>query len=116
MRPRASSGVAPSTVARPACGRSRPARIRSSVVFPAPFAPKTATVAPAGSANDTSRSATRSPYARPTPSSATTGALVAVAAVAMAGVPAQRLDRVLEHRRDHGEQLLDRLGAAGEVD
>src|SRR6185503_7841460 len=98
------------------CGRSSPARIRSSVVLPAPLAPNTATVAPAGSENDTSRSATRSPYARPTPSSATAGALVAGAAVAMARVPAQRLHRVLQHRRDHGEELLDRLRAAGEVD
>ena len=34
----------------------------------------------------------------------------------MAGVAPQRLDRVPEHRRDHGEELLDRLRAAGEVD
>ena len=45
----------------PRCGRSSVARMRSSVVLPAPLAPNTASVCPASSASDTPESATRSP-------------------------------------------------------
>src|SRR6266496_5416769 len=51
----------PVTCADPACGRINPASTLSSVVFPAPFGPKIASVCPAVRLNDTSSSATTRP-------------------------------------------------------
>ena len=45
----------------PLLGTSAPARICSSVVFPAPLGPMTATSSPRWDSNETSRSAIRSP-------------------------------------------------------
>ena len=53
---------------RPASGSRIPARIESSVVLPAPLGPITASSSPGAAANDTSRSAARSPKLLPTPS------------------------------------------------
>ena len=51
----------PRTSTSPSLGRSSVARIRTRVVLPAPFGPRTARVAPAASSNETSSRATRSP-------------------------------------------------------
>ena len=51
----------PSTEMLPAVGRSSVAQIRSSVDFPAPLGPSTASVSPAATSTSTSRSAQRSP-------------------------------------------------------
>ena len=98
----------PSTRATPRCGRSSVARIRSSVVLPAPLAPKTASVSPSSSASVTPASATRSPYARPTSASSI--------ALMVRRVPAEGAHHVLERRREHREELVDRLRRAREVD
>src|SRR3954449_53924 len=98
----------PSTRATPWCGRSSVARIRSRVVLPAPLAPKTASVSPSSSSSDTPASATRSPYARLTSASSI--------ALMVRGVTAQGAHHVLERRREHREELVDRLRGAREVD
>src|SRR6516162_4419735 len=64
----------PSTRTRPAVGESRPATMLSSVDLPQPLGPTTATNAPAGTVNDTSRNAQYGPASgvansRVTPSS-----------------------------------------------
>src|SRR3954468_11698733 len=82
--------------------------MRSRVVLPAPFAPNTASVSPCSSESVTPASATRSPYARPTSASSI--------ALMVRRVPAEGAHHVLERRREHGEELLDRLRRAGEVD
>jgi hypothetical protein len=51
----------PSTVTRPALGAKRPSRIAMVVVLPAPFAPSSAVVLPAGTAKLRSETATTSP-------------------------------------------------------
>lgn len=55
-------GITPSpplTDTVPPCGWSSPDRSRSSVVFPAPFAPTRATTAPSATRNEASPSSTR---------------------------------------------------------
>ena len=49
----------PVRVTAPACGTRSPVTIRSSVVFPAPLAPTSATLAPSPTRNETSSSSTR---------------------------------------------------------
>src|SRR5881628_3160213 len=55
----------PVTDAVPRCGRIRPASTLSSVVLPAPFGPKTASVWPGARVNETSSSATTRPPPSP---------------------------------------------------
>src|SRR5919197_1360040 len=109
MRPRirhASAGsAAPSTRAVPPWGRSRPASTRSSVVFPAPFAPKTPSVSPAPTSTLIPASAGRSPYLRSSPSSAMTGSFTL-----------ERLGGVAQRRLDDRPRLADRLRRAREID
>ena len=56
-----SRGGAPSTVTVPAAGRCRPARQDSSVDFPAPLTPVTATISPSATVRSTSSSTTKLP-------------------------------------------------------
>ena len=64
----------PKSDAVPACGCSRPSRMRSSVVLPPPFGPATATNSPSSTARLTSRSTGGPPgYAKVTPSSSASG-------------------------------------------
>ena len=64
-----SAGVSlvPSSVTSPALGLMSPARILSSVVFPAPFGPTMASVSPGASVRSSPRSTTRGPKARRMP-------------------------------------------------
>ena len=56
--------LTPAMCAAPLVGRSSPARIRRSVVFPAPFGPNSARHSPSFTANVSPRIATRRPNAR----------------------------------------------------
>ena len=47
----------PSKVTVPLNGGTNPETVRASVLFPAPFAPSTATTEPSGTSIDTSKSA-----------------------------------------------------------
>ncbi len=53
---------APPTVTEPASAFTRPAMIDNSVLFPAPFRPRSETIDPAWTSNDAPRSAAISPY------------------------------------------------------
>src|SRR4051794_1752556 len=91
--------------------------MRRSVVLPAPLGPKTASVVPRATVSVTSRSTTRSPYARPSPSQAMAGAAAAASVSAgMLRVAPQRPDGVRQDDLQHAERLLHRLRVAGEVD
>src|SRR3954468_22218452 len=104
--------ASPSTWTVPACGRSRPASTRSSVDFPAPFGPSTASSDPAGTAAVTSRSARRSPRRRLRPASSTAGRSVAGGAASTAH---ELLSGGGEGGRDDREELADGLRRAREV-
>jgi hypothetical protein len=58
---RACAGSMSPKVTPPASGRTKPARVRSRVVLPAPFAPVRATASPDAMWKDRSRNRTRSP-------------------------------------------------------
>src|SRR5213595_3733829 len=99
--------------AHPCCGRISPASTLSSVVLPAPFGPKIASVCPGASVNDTPSSATTRPYVCRSPSAESIDARGEIFHV-------ERLDQVarmpeVEHvderlhadvcrRDDHGER------------
>src|SRR5574341_822564 len=72
-RPRTTSW--PSTVARPAVGRRAVARIRSSVVFPAPLGPSRARASPDPMPTSTPSSASAAPYALVRPEASITRSL-----------------------------------------
>src|SRR5580658_8958535 len=55
-----STGI-PATVAEPAVGAMRVPRIRTVVVFPAPFGPRNPNTSPRATVNDTSSTAVRGP-------------------------------------------------------
>ena len=57
----------PRTRAVPAVGASKVARIRTSVVFPAPFGPSSPSTFPAGAVRDTPSSAVVAPNVRRNP-------------------------------------------------
>src|SRR5689334_19150890 len=63
----------PSTRTSPADGRLSPARTRSSVLFPAPLGPATASTSPAASVRSTSRSTLSRPKDRRRPRAASSG-------------------------------------------
>ena len=64
----------PSRRNRPAPGRSRPARIEKRVDLPAPFGPRRPKISPGRTSSVTSRSTSRSPKRKATPSRARRGA------------------------------------------
>src|SRR5690606_26786880 len=63
----------PDTVTLPLAGRSRPARIRNSVVFPAPLGPKRTSASPPLSVNETPLRTSRFLKRRVTDSTTTDG-------------------------------------------
>jgi hypothetical protein len=72
IRRRTSAGrsttSSPATQARPRSGLSSVARIRTAVVFPAPFGPSTPSTPPAANSRSTPSSATTGPKHLPSPS------------------------------------------------
>src|SRR4051794_26286927 len=66
QRARRSRGELPNTVTVPACGVSRPSRIRSNVDFPDPFGPASAANSPARTSRPTRSSTSSGPYAKDT--------------------------------------------------
>src|SRR4051812_31166897 len=63
----------PMTRTSPAVGRIRPASTRSSVLFPAPFGPATASTSPGASVRSTSRRTRTRPNERRSPRAASSG-------------------------------------------
>ena len=68
-------GAAPSTRTDPATGGNRPAIVFTSVDFPEPFVPSTASVAPRPTSRLSPSTTGRPPYPTASPSQATAGAL-----------------------------------------
>src|SRR6266571_8098941 len=118
----------PRTSARPRCGRRRPARTLSRVVFPAPLGPNTARVCPASSRNEMSSSARTEPKTcvRPSADSIDAGGEVVqvegfdeIAAVLQVQDAHERLHARVGGRDDHRERgalrtdLLEQGDAVG---
>src|ERR1700744_2027865 len=112
MRARTFSSVAdsPKTRTSPLDGRERLARMRRSVVFPAPLRPSNARHAPLGASNVAPRSAGKSPKYFQTRSAA-----IALIRIALA-VEQRETNR--QHSQDgdqkpfHGEQRADRIAVS----
>src|SRR5690349_10502087 len=88
--------ASPATSTRPASGRRMPQTIEMVVVLPAPLGPSSPKHCPRGTSNETSFTATRSPYRLLTCSTWSTHSIIAVAPVGARGLPHARARRMVE--------------------
>ena len=68
----------PSNVIVPVFGRNKPETVRSVVVLPAPFAPRSVTISPSSTSKLTPRKASMPPYATRMPSTCSSIAITSV--------------------------------------